>query len=112
MIKPLRKWMYHKDCKPKMFTFKNEDEIDELKKTGWCESPAEFNAVEPEPEPEPEPDTDELLEAFNEDPTTLTKDEHIALGKSMGLTLKVSWKEDTMIAKIQEQLDGDDQSAD
>lgn len=110
MKKPLRKWMYHKDCKPKMFTFKNENEIEELKKTGWCESPAEFNTAEPEPEPEY--DTDELLEAFNEDPATLTKDEHIALGRSMGLTLKASWKENTMIAKIQEQLDGDDQAAD
>lgn len=110
MKKPYRKWMYHKDRKPKMFTFKSQEEIEEMRQKGWCDSPAELdNVVEPEGD---DYDTDELLEAFNEDPATLTKDEHIALGKSMGLTLKVSWKEDTMIAKIQEQLDGDDQAAD
>jgi hypothetical protein len=114
MKKPYRKWMYHKDSKPKMFTFKDQEEIEDMRKKGWCDSPAEIeNVVKPEPEQEGDDyDTDELLEAFNADPQSLTKHEHLALGKSIGVTVKSSWKEETLISKIQEHLNGDDETAD
>jgi hypothetical protein len=45
-----------------------------------------------------------LLDRFNEDPKSLNKEEHIILGKSLGLTLRSNFGEDTMIAKITEAL--------
>ena len=45
-----------------------------------------------------------LLDRFNEDPKSLNKEEHIILGKSLGVTLRSNFGEDTMIAKITEAL--------
>lgn len=48
---------------------------------------------------------DSLLVRFNEYPHGLTKDEHVILGKNLGIkTMISSWSEKTLIAKIQEQL--------
>ena len=56
--------------------------------------------------------TDSLLEQFKEDPYSLNKDEHVILGKSLGIqTMISSWAEKTLIAKIQEQLDNGDNEA-
>lgn len=48
--------------------------------------------------------TEELLEKFEEDPKSLTKEEHIILGKELGLKLRINFGEDTMISKIKEAL--------
>ncbi|MCK4621291.1 MAG: hypothetical protein KAT62_03650 [Desulfuromonadales bacterium] len=46
-----------------------------------------------------------LLEQFKEDPYSLNKDEHVILGKSLGIqTMISSWAEKTLIAKIKGQL--------
>jgi len=49
-----------------------------------------------------------LLERFNEDPKSLNKEEHIILGKELGLTLRINWGEDTMIDKITEALNNEE----
>ena len=46
----------------------------------------------------------QLLEQFNEDPESLTKEEHIELGKSLGVSLRSNWGESVMIEKITEKL--------
>ena len=53
-----------------------------------------------------------LLERFKVDPKELTKDEHVFLGKNLGIKVMISsWSEDTLIKKINEQLaNGDDQA--
>lgn len=49
----------------------------------------------------------ELQDRFNEDPKSLNKEEHIILGKSLGLSLRSNWGEDTMIEKITEALNAE-----
>jgi DNA primase large subunit len=49
----------------------------------------------------------ELQDRFNEDPKSLNKEEHIVLGKSLGLSLRSNWGEDTMIEKITEALNAE-----
>ena len=53
----------------------------------------------------PEIDEETLLDQFKEDPESLTKRQHIELGKSLGLSLTMSYKESTMIEKIKNELD-------
>ena len=53
-----------------------------------------------------------LLERFKNDPKSLTKDEHVFLGKNLGIkTMISSWSEDTLINKINEQLANGDNEA-
>lgn len=49
----------------------------------------------------------ELQDRFNEDPKSLNKEEHIILGKALGLSLRSNWGEDTMIEKITEALNAE-----
>ena len=44
----------------------------------------------------------DLIKQFELDPYKLTKEEHIELGKFIGIKLMKNWKEETMIAKIKE----------
>lgn len=48
---------------------------------------------------------EDLLAKFKADPKTLTKEEHIILGKQLGVTLRINFGEDTMINKINEKLE-------
>ena len=49
-------------------------------------------------------DKEDLLAKFKVDAKSLTKEEHIILGKTLGLSLRINFGEDTMITKIQEAL--------
>tara|TARA_R110000737_G_scaffold223978_1_gene238897 strand:- start:361 stop:981 length:621 start_codon:yes stop_codon:yes gene_type:complete len=49
-------------------------------------------------------DKEDLLAKFKADAKSLTKEEHIILGKTLGLSLRINFGEDTMITKIQEAL--------
>jgi hypothetical protein len=52
-------------------------------------------------------DDEDLLAKFKDDPKKLTKEEHIILGKTLGLSLRINYGEDTMIGKITEKLKED-----
>lgn len=49
-------------------------------------------------------DDEDLLAKFKADAKSLTKEEHIILGKTLGLSLRINFGEDTMISKINEAL--------
>ena len=49
-------------------------------------------------------DKEDLLAKFKANAKSLTKEEHIILGKTLGLSLRINFGEDTMITKIQEAL--------
>lgn len=49
-----------------------------------------------------------LLKDFLADNQSLTKQQHVELGKGLGIRLISSWNEGTLIAKINEKLHGDD----
>ena len=93
----------------------DEADIDDLEQEGWRDSPAEFKQAEEssdEGDAELTAEQQGLLSAFQENPESLTKDEHVELGKGLGLKLMKAWKEETLIAKIQEKLNGNDQATD
>jgi hypothetical protein len=53
-------------------------------------------------------DDDEDLKAkFINDPKSLTKEEHIVLGKQLGISLRINFGEDTCIEKINEALNAE-----
>lgn len=52
-------------------------------------------------------DKEDLLAKFKTDAKSLTKEEHIILGKTLGLSLRINFGEDTMIAKINEVLNAE-----
>lgn len=49
-------------------------------------------------------DKEDLLAKFKANAKSLTKEEHIILGKTLGLSLRINFGEDTMISKINEAL--------
>ena len=113
--KPKRMWLYHPEKGAKLFTFEDEADIDDLEQEGWRDSPAEFKQAEESSDEgyaELTAEQQSLLSAFQENPESLTKDEHVELGKGLGLKLMKAWKEETLIAKIQEKLNGNDQATD
>ena len=50
-------------------------------------------------------DINELQDKFADDPKSLTKEEHLALGRALGVKLRINFGEDTMIEKIQAKLE-------
>ena len=50
---------------------------------------------------------EDLLAKFKVDAKSLTKEEHIILGKQLGVTLRINFGEDTMIKKITEALNAE-----
>lgn len=50
---------------------------------------------------------DDLLAKFKADAKSLTKEEHIILGKTLGVNLRINFGEDTMITKINEALNAE-----
>ena len=50
---------------------------------------------------------EDLLAKFKSDAKSLTKEEHIILGKQLGVTLRINFGEDTMIKKINEALNAE-----
>ena len=97
----------HRGNKGKTFDYKGctEEEAPELLNNGWyltLEEAEEGKIKEDVIEIE---EDDTLLDQFKEDPESLTKAQHIALGKELGITLTMSYKESTMIEKIQNELD-------
>ena len=62
-----------------------------LVKPGSTESPVPENGLS-------------LSDRFNEYPKSLTKEEHILLGKNLGVTLRKTWSEAVMIEKITAKL--------
>lgn len=115
--KQYRTWMFHKTQGKRLFTFEDTEQdrerFEALKEEGWADTPAVF-AEEPEPTQDDGMSQAQrnLLEQFKIAPETLNKDQHVELGKGLGLNLMKAWKEETLIAKIQEHLNGDDQTAD
>ena len=95
--------------------FTDEALIAEAERRGLKEGgePSEFDIND---NPEEELDTDQminttaiddkedLLAKFKTDAKSLTKEEHIILGKTLGLSLRINFGEDTMISKINEAL--------
>lgn len=133
MERPINKFMYHPEHGKRLVKGITEDKYQELLDAGYYDSPADFPQVSespdensssntelqgadagetqaepvPETQAEPEDGSTDLLDRFEEDPKSLTKDEHVALGKSLGIHLIKSWKEDTLIAKIQAKIQGE-----
>lgn len=106
----MQTWRYHKERGAKVFDT-DCDDMEQLAKDGWCESPADFGTPKAVVD-ENDTDTGDLLEQFNSDPEALTKDQHVELAASMGLKLTKSMKESTMIEKIKEHMsNGDDEAA-
>jgi len=101
--------------KGKIFDAAVED-MDALAKDGWVDNPAKIGKpVEKAPEKKTQVAKSEdeslgerdLLAIFNAEPTRLTKPELVELGKANGAKmLMVNWKEDTLIKKVREAIDG------
>ncbi len=114
----MKKWLYHPDKGANLFTLK-DGELPKLRADGWCDSPADFTdqpEQQEKPEQQEEPtltaEQQGLLSAFNDNPESLTKDDHVELGKGLNIKLTRNMSEATMIGKIQEQLNGDHQATD
>lgn len=102
-----RTFLYHPEKGQKLFEIESPEQEAELIESGWLDSPAKFPSAEQEnPAPRLNDVEKTLLEVFKANPKELTKPEHLELGKALGLTLMAAWKEDTLINKIQEALDG------
>lgn len=93
--KKTRTWIYHADKKPKLVTVTAE-ELEALESDGWQDSPVEQNYQVEDNDQE----RDELLERFNEEPTDLTKDELVKLGRYLGVKMMKAWPEETLINKV------------
>ncbi len=106
----MRKWLYHPQHEPKLFTLQ-EGDLAKLRGEGWADSPADFiGELEQQDSPALTAEQQGLLSAFNDEPESLTKDDHVELGKGLGVKLTRNMSEATMISKIQEQLNGDHQA--
>lgn len=93
-------WIYHADKKPTLVTVTAE-ELEALEADGWQDSPVEqADKVESNDQ-----ERDELLERFNEEPTDLTKDELVKLGRYLGVKMLKAWKEETLIEKVRSGLE-------
>lgn len=111
MNKPNGKtWRYHATKKPCLVDIGDEDKLSAMEQEGWRDTPAAFKAS-PSEDQDDEPSEPELtevqkalLESFKDDPESLTKPEMADLGKGLGIKLITSWKEETLISKIQERL--------
>jgi len=97
--------------------FSDEDLVTEVERRGLVLSDSsadELNEIEDENAEEQcesnhdeaglSDDLQQLLEQFNEDPESLNKDEHIKLGKGLGVSLRSNWGESVMIEKITKKL--------
>lgn len=94
-------WLYHKEHGAKLF--ENCDEY-ELYEDGWRDSP---ELLEEEP-----PLIDALILMFTSDAECLSREELVLIGDEMGLKFTHNMKEQTMIDKITEALNGNDQATD
>lgn len=102
-------WRYHATHKPCLVDV-DEEKLAEMHEKGWRDSPAAFKDKEPKqegggPAPELSNEQQALLDVFQEEPESLDKDELMLLGKGLGLKLIKSWKEPTLVSKIQEHLE-------
>lgn len=107
-------WRYHPTKPPKLVDMEDEETLERMHSEGWRDTPAAFedkHERDEGSEPQLTEEQKALLTAFREDPKSLTKDEMVLLGKGFDLKLMKAWKEPTLIAKLQEHLDGDDQTA-
>lgn len=112
--KAQRTWLFHQTLGSKIFTI-TPAEQEELEADGWVDTPAKLKPVEPKQEQKPDQtpadltkEAERLLAVFVVEPTKLTKDELIALGKEFQIEkLTRNMSEATLIGKIQEYLDGD-----
>lgn len=88
--------------------FSDDDIIAEAERRGLKESvviePEFSEIVDDDEASDLETEAEILLGKFKQDPKSLTKDEHIVLGRSVGAHLRSNWSEDVMIEKISEKL--------
>lgn len=111
--KAQRTWLFHQTLGSKIFTI-TPAEQEEMEADGWVDTPAKLKPVDAKPDDEPDKtpaelsaEAERLLAAFVVEPTKLTKDELIALGKEFQIEkLTRNMSEATLIGKIQEYLDG------
>lgn len=104
-IYPLRCWRFHPEKGQKLMTVESQEDMDDLEEAGWVDTPAKFEESEID-SGELNEEAESLLVKFNEDPKSLTKDEHVLLGKALGVhPIQSRWAEETLINKIQEKLD-------
>ena len=92
-------WIYHPTEPPAMVPA--TDRIPD----GWADTPAAFKTHTDR--------TDDLIAMFRADPYRLTKDEHVQLGRTLGLTLDKRRRESALIQQIQKVVgNGDDEATD
>ena len=113
----VNRWFYKYGEEPFLLQTDDESEAEQMIKDGWGDTPALLKEpVKAEVEQVAEPDEDTpaelvaLISMFEDDPESLNKDEHIVLGKFYGLKLSKSMKEETMISKIQEKLNANNET--
>lgn len=103
-MKKQRTWMFHKEHGHKLFTLSSAEE-GELMKEGWSDSPAKLGDESTDV-------NDDLLIRFKDDPKSLNKEDYFKIADNLKLKIIKAWKEETLIAKIQEHLDGHNQDTD
>ena len=96
----LRTWIYHADHKPKMVN-STPAELEVLQADGWEFSPVEENAKVEENDRK----RDELLDQFHDDPSMLSKDQLVMLGRYLGVKMMKAWQTDTLINKVRSGLE-------
>ena len=90
-------WIYHATEPPAMVPATYQIP------TGWADTPAAFKT------PAHTDRTDDLIAMFRTDPYRLTKDEHVQLGRTLGLTLDKRRRESTLIDQITAALPNEEQ---
>ena len=97
---PWRTWLYHPIHGAELFLIETEEEKQALFAGGWWTTPAGLDDT----------DTGSLLDAFRTDPESMELIDILELGKQVKARLLPNWKRETMIAKIREKLDGDNEA--
>ena len=95
-----RTWVYHAEKKPKIVNM-TTGEIEALEADGWERRPVEQNAAVEENDRE----RDELLDQFHDDPSMLSKDQIVMLGRYLGVKMMKAWPADTLINKVRSGLE-------
>jgi|AntDeeMetagen192_2_1112575.scaffolds.fasta_scaffold06200_3 hypothetical protein len=105
-------WRYHANKPAIMVDMEDDPLLERLHAEGWRDTPAAFKDRTEDIQQDSDAWPDDglgnvqraLLAAFNDDPDTLTKDEHIHLAEGLGIKLDRRSNQTTMITKIQEAL--------
>ncbi len=111
-----RTWLFHQTLPAQIFDITPEEQ-EQLESEGWVDTPAKLvqtDAAEPVKQDNGPvsltPEAEAMLGVFVSDPTKLTKDQLIELGKAFGIErLTRNMSEATLISKVQDYLNGNSQ---